>query len=120
MDRGNMDKQNFRRPFYKTLNTTLGEIGVFYCTVKDTERFIANVGDKLNSLSDEEFAYFFYPFICRPSSQFVDGKYKSPDPVFTHDEIGSLSSKELDDIAEVFLDFNKYLTTVRLFLRKLF
>jgi hypothetical protein len=109
MDRGNMDKQNFRRPFYKTLNTTLGEIGVFYCTAGDNERFLYSVGNKLDSLTDEDFACTLFPLICRPLSKFVDGKYKSPDPVFTSDEIKSLSQKEMDDIADVFLTKNKYL-----------
>jgi len=103
------DILNLREPFYRILPTTLGEVGVFFVSLADRESFLKQAGQALDSQSDEEFAHTLFPFICRPSSKFVDGKYKCPEPVFSSDDIRTLSRNELDDIAGVYLDHNKYL-----------
>ncbi len=104
-----MDIKKFRQPFYQVLPTALGEVGVFFVSAKDEEKFLKQVGEALNSQSDEEFAYTLFPLICRPSSQFVEGKYKSPEPVFSSEQIKSLSKEELDEIANIFLNHNRHL-----------
>lgn len=49
-----------------------------------------------------------FRLVCRPSTSFVDEKYKSPEPAFSSEQIKSLNEKELNDIADIFLNHNKY------------
>lgn len=92
-----------------TINTSIGTLYLFSISVGNQSSLLESLGSSIDETDPHDYAKKLFVFVCYPEKSLKEGKYKPDVPVLTQEDIGRLSEKELEDIAQAYVLSNDYL-----------
>ncbi len=91
------------------INTVIGELCVFSINLRDQGALYNTVDKPKQEVAPKEYVKSLVKFICFPKESLKEGKYKPDTPVINQDQINTLTEKDLESIAKIYVEKNPYL-----------
>lgn len=93
---------------YGSVETAIGELHVFYLSVKDYQEIEGNLDSSIEEADEERYLNEFIKHSSFPSHS-LDEEYKPKEPVLTDDEVSKLAASEIDKIIQLYIDNSPHL-----------
>ncbi|WP_404396219.1 hypothetical protein [Pseudoalteromonas phenolica] len=100
------------------IDTSLGTLFLFSISVGNQSSLLKALSSSVAEAEPREYVKNLFKFVCYPENSLKEGIYKPDEPVLTREDIESLTEKELEDIAEAYIQDNEYLFKKREFKKK--
>lgn len=100
---------NYKKEPYGFVDTSIGELCVFYVSVKDQMAIAEELGKPISKCQPIDFVRSFSKYICFPKSSLKEGKYKPDNPILKNSDISSMTENDLESIVKLYIENNEYL-----------